>query len=363
MDIDTDQENQLDQEHAENQSDRSDDTQKKGDEGQEKSDDTKGKGAGEEEKSDSNDKKKVTIGSEELLPSIEGDNLFVLESEDADKSDSAAAVVDPEYGRPLFSRPAPGSIKDAETVAWAKPRGGVLYINRYGKKSAGIYRLSSLAQSAGYKTADEQPASGGDKKLDIRAIFGVAWKSQNFGEHAEDDLDLINPAVVRSFRENPTYVLIQYDGDGEMKKAWVTRTTVRASWGNKNADAVIYKAAVEAEERYMEAKTGKRQAISRSPSVGLAQGYVDRQRDKSVGSSRSSFSRSPTPGSRISKSPTPNVSDPIGPAELQDLRVKFLGDYLELLNLGDFSALSARQRADCTDAWNAKKAMYVEATA
>ncbi|KAJ0100632.1 hypothetical protein J7T55_011012, partial [Diaporthe amygdali] len=79
---------------------------------------------------------------------------------------------------------------------------------------------------------------------------------------------------------------------------------MRKSWGNKTADAIIYNSAVEAENRYLEVKTGKRQAFSRSPSVGLAQALVDAQRENPVNRSRSSMSRSSTPVSRSTASPT-----------------------------------------------------------
>ncbi|KAH8747993.1 hypothetical protein F5883DRAFT_697842 [Diaporthe sp. PMI_573] len=117
----------------------------------EKAGDTQGE---EQAKEESEDKKK---SADDPVPSIElnqggssSDNLFTSETDPSDESDSESAVFsDPEYGRALYSRPGPKSIKGAETVGWARPSGRTtLYINRYGQTSAASYLLEKFAQTA-----------------------------------------------------------------------------------------------------------------------------------------------------------------------------------------------------------------------
>ncbi|KAJ0100673.1 hypothetical protein J7T55_000237, partial [Diaporthe amygdali] len=180
-----------------------------GERGAEKVGDTQGEEEAKEENKDSkksprlDDKdqarKQVVFGPDIPQPSIErgvgegasGDgNFFVPENQDAEKSDADAAFVDPEYGRPLFSLPEPGSPEDGETVAWAKGNGdGKMFINRCGKKSAGTYRVNNRALSPKYETTKEQKASG-DGKIMIRRIIAVAWTNSNL-QHSTEDLELI----------------------------------------------------------------------------------------------------------------------------------------------------------------------------
>ena len=150
-----------------------------------------------------NRKKKVTIDADQPMPSIEKEgekegysgNLFDSDAEISEISDSesdsdAAAFSDPEYGKPLYSRPGAKSTKNAETVGWSGGR-SMLYINQYGKKSAARYRLEKYAQPPEYE--DDPPEAQkvsnpknrlGDERLDngkfkytkrhIRGIYGVA---------------------------------------------------------------------------------------------------------------------------------------------------------------------------------------------
>jgi hypothetical protein len=282
----------------------------------------------EQAKEDSGDKKK-SAGSDDPLPSVElnqgdsnSENLFTPEADPSDASDSeSAAFSDPEYGKALYSRPGPKSMKDAETVGWARPSGRTtLYINQYGKKNAARYRLEKFAQSAEYedKPPQDHNVSNSVKRIDnekradgswkytkrhIKGIFGVAWKVSSTGKDREDDLDLINPDLVTKWTDVPSYILIAWDLEqGQVKKCWEPRATLRSRWGKKDADVAIYEAAVTAEERYIEGQTGKRRAISKSPSVGLAQSHVDRQRARSLGTARLSASRSVTPGANANPS-------------------------------------------------------------
>lgn len=49
------------------------------------------------------------------------------------------------------------------------------------------------------------------------------------------------------------------------------------------------------EERYSDVKTGKRRALSRSPSVGLADGAVRKEREKSLEAGPERGTRETTP--------------------------------------------------------------------
>lgn len=309
--------------------------------------------------------------------------LFVDESEaegslieeegetDNDSDTDAAAFSDDEYGKALYTFPGTNRVSNVETVGWAGGR-FTGFVNMYGKKSAARYRLERFAFPAKYEDdlPKEQKVSNpknryGDERSDngkyrytrrhIRGIFGVAWKGASQGI-SRGDLDRINPDLVNSWRDTPTYVLIAWDIDGRIQKHWETRHTLRARWGTKDADIAIYQAAVEAEDRYNEAKNGKRLAKSRSPSVGLAAAHVQKHREKSLGISRSSPSRT-TPTTRSSKSAQRGGKD------FDDLRQEFLTSYLELLGVDDFKDLPRTEKRDCIAAWNEEKAAYLEATA
>ncbi|KAF4455625.1 hypothetical protein F53441_2094 [Fusarium austroafricanum] len=320
---------------------------------------------------------------EAVIPSIEtpgptGDvedegGLFKTDSEtesDGDDSDvnsdsdsDSAAFSDEEYGKALYTFPGTKPVKDVKTVGWSGGR-FTGYINMYGKKSVARYRLERSAFPAQYEDSPpkEEKVSNpknrhGDKlndsgklkytKRHIRGIMAVAWKSAGPGV-SRNDLDCINPDLVDNWRGVPTYVLIAWDIDGVIHKTWETRACLRDRWGKKDADIAIYEAAEEAEERYVEAKTGKRPAKSRSPSVGLAQGHVRKHREKSLGTNRSSPSRSAR-AIRASKTPQRNTKT------IEELRVEFLNNYLELLGVEDFTDLSNSEKRDCIAAWNEEK--------
>ncbi|KAH6883885.1 hypothetical protein B0T10DRAFT_463250 [Thelonectria olida] len=336
---------------------------------------------GEKDAEESKDRKSTKKPKKAIVRSIENpdggedseDNggLFVSDHEtdsdsDSDSDSNSAAFSDAEYGKALYTFPGTKPVKDVKTVGWSGGR-FTGYINMYGKKSAARYRLGRFAFPADYE--DSQPKHEkvsnpnnryGDELLDngkfkytkrhIRGIFGVAWKGSGVGV-SRDDLDCINPDIVQNWRNSPTYVLIAWDIDGEIKKTWETRACLRDRWGKKDADIAIYEAAVEAEGRYMEAKIGKRLAKSRSPSVGLAQGHVRKHREKSLGIKRSSPFRS-TPTTRASKSPQPETKT------LEELREEFLNDYLELLGAEDFADLPWSEKRECMAAWREEKSLY-----
>ncbi|KAF9771185.1 hypothetical protein IL306_011188 [Fusarium sp. DS 682] len=327
---------------------------------------------------------------EALLPSIEkpdpSDNaedeqgLFKSDSEtesdgsdfdsnsdlDPDSDSDSAAFSDEEYGKALYTFPGTKPVKNVKTVGWSGGR-FTGYINMYGKKSVARYRLERSAFPAQYEDSPpkEEKVSNpknrhGDKLMDsgkfkytkrhIRGIMAVAWKSAGPGV-SRNDLDCINPDLVDNWRGVPTYVLIAWDIDGDglnIKKTWETRACLRDRWGKKDADIAIYEAAEEAEDRYVEAKIGKRPAKSKAPSVGLAQSHVLKHREKSLGVKRSSPSRS-THAVRASKSPPRDIKT------VEELKTEFLNDYLELLGVKDFTDLSSEERRDCIAAWRVEK--------
>jgi hypothetical protein len=268
---------------------------------------------------------------------------------------------DPEHGLPLFHRPVPKHGDDVATVGWASGI-STRYINMYGKKSAARYRLEGSASSAEYEA--KQPSSeqvnnhhnryGDRRHLDnkfeftkrhILAIFGVAWEGAGTDEF-EDDLDYIDPDLHKGPGNKwpTTYVLIAWKVGDETKKSWEPRQTLRARWGKKDADKAIFDAACEAESRYSGAKTGERNATSRSPSVGLVGETTQRFRQQSPfvsKSPRSHGSQSPTPASMSSK-----------------LLEEFRTDYLECAGVSSFNNLSSRDKAEFVKAWQHAKAEY-----
>ncbi|KAG9196817.1 hypothetical protein G6514_004065 [Epicoccum nigrum] len=312
--------------------------------------------------------------------------LFVPETE----PDPASEPEDPEYGAPLFTRPGPQLGNNVTTVGWTSGR-KTQYINMYGKKSAARYRIEDAADTAEYEdslqTEDKKQQCVtlrknrfGDRKLDndkweftkrhMRSIYGVAWEGAGTGDSAAD-LKLIEPYEGRP-RWPGTYVLVAWvtgtylDTSGASKekieKAWETRATLRARWGTKSADENIYKAACEAEMRYEEAVTGKRRAVSRTPSVGLIDADLRRFREQSLAADQASSSgnrqslvpetsRSGTPGVRASSVQS-----------LAGLLEEFKLGYCECAGVASFKDLDAAGKADFVQAWQLAKAKAIGAS-
>ncbi|KAJ4157478.1 hypothetical protein NW754_009121 [Fusarium falciforme] len=283
----------------------------------------------------------IFVKESEPEPDSDSDSDFNSDS-DSDSDSDSGAYSDVEYGKALYTFAGTKPVKDVKTVGWSGGR-FTGYINMYGKKSAARYRLERSAFPAEYE--DNRPKNEkvsnpnnryGDKLSDsgkfkytkrhIRGIFGVAWKAAG-PRVSRHDLDCINPDLVDNWRGVPTYVLIAWDINGDIQKTW---------------------------ETYMEAKTGKRPAKSRSPSVGLAQGHVRKQREKSLGMNRSSPSRSART-TRASKSPQRGTNT------LEELRQEFLDNYLELLGVQEFADLDISERRDCVNAWKEEKALQFPA--
>ena len=309
--------------------------------------------------------------------------LFVPEIE----PDSASEPEDPEYGAPLFTRPGPKLGDNVTTVGWTDGR-KTQYINRYGKKSAARYRIEDAADTAEYEdslqTEDKKQQCVtlrknryGDRKLDndkweftkrhIRSIYGVAWEGAGTGDSAAD-LKLIEPYEGRP-RWPVTYILVAWvtgtylgtDGATKEKidKAWETRATLRARWGTKSADKHIHEAAREAEMRYEEAVTGKRRAVSRTPSVGLIEADLQRFREQSLTADRSSSS-----GNRQSLAPETSISNAPG-VRTDSMQVlarsleNFKLNYCECAGVTSFEDLSPANKADFVQAWQFTKASAI----
>ena len=312
--------------------------------------------------------------------------LFVPETE----PDPASEPEDPEYGAPLFTRPGPQLGDNVTTVGWTSGR-KTQYINMYGKKSAARYRIEDAADTAEYEdslqTEDKKQQCVtlrknrfGDRKLDndkweftkrhMRSIYGVAWEGAGTGDSAAD-LKLIEPYEGRP-RWPGTYVLVAWvtgtylDTNGASKekieKAWETRATLRARWGTKSADGNIYKAACEAEMRYEEAVTGKRRAVSRTPSVGLIDADLRRFREQSLAADQASSSgntQSLVPGT--SRSGTPGVRAS-SVQSLAGLLEEFKLGYCECAGVASFKDLDAADKADFVQAWQLAKAKAIGAS-
>ena len=312
--------------------------------------------------------------------------LFVPETE----SEPASEPEDPEYGAPLFTRPGPQLGDNVTTVGWTSGR-KTQYINMYGKKSAARYRIEDAADTAEYEdslqTEDKKQQCVtlrknrfGDRKLDndkweftkrhMRSIYGVAWEGAGTGDSAAD-LKLIEPYEGRP-RWPGTYVLVAWvtgtylDTNGASKekieKAWETRATLRARWGTKSADENIYKAACEAEMRYKEAVTGKRRAVSRTPSVGLIDADLRRFREQSLAADQASSSgntQSLVPGT--SRSGTPGVRAS-SVQSLAGLLEEFKLGYCECAGVASFKDLDAADKADFVQAWQLAKAKAIGAS-
>ena len=312
--------------------------------------------------------------------------LFVPETE----PEPASEPEDPEYGAPLFTRPGPQLGDNVTTVGWTSGR-KTQYINMYGKKSAARYRIEDAADTAEYEdslqTEDKKQQCVtlrknrfGDRKLDndkweftkrhMRSIYGVAWEGAGTGDSAAD-LKLIEPYEGRP-RWPGTYVLVAWvtgtylDTNGASKekieKAWETRATLRARWGTKSADENIYKAACEAEVRYGEAVTGKRRAVSRTPSVGLIDADLRRFREQSLAADQASSSgntQSLVPGT--SRSGTPGVRAS-SVQSLAGLLEEFKLGYCECAGVASFKDLDAADKADFVQAWQLAKAKAIGAS-
>ena len=312
--------------------------------------------------------------------------LFVPETE----SEPASEPEDPEYGAPLFTRPGPQLGDNVTTVGWTSGR-KTQYINMYGKKSAARYRIEDAADTAEYEdslqTEDKKQQCVtlrknrfGDRKLDndkweftkrhMRSIYGVAWEGAGTGDSAAD-LKLIEPYEGRP-RWPGTYVLVAWvtgtylDTNGASKekieKAWETRATLRARWGTKSADENIYKAACEAEMRYEEAVTGKRRAVSRTPSVSLINTDLRRFREQSLAADRASSSgnrQSLVPGTSRSSTPGVRASSV---QSLASLLKEFRLSYCECAGVASFKDLDAANKADFVQAWQSTKAKAIDAS-
>jgi hypothetical protein len=198
-----------------------------------------------------------------------------------------------EHGPPLYAPPKAEDIPGSDTVAYQLGRLVKTYINRYGPKNAGCYRIEPIALNPQYEaqlSADDamrithntcSPANSagsqrnpdGTRTYDSRHllyIVAVAWGVKGTGMPREEDLELLRPEKNKKWREIPTKVLVAWQVDkNKVVKCWETRSTIRDRWRKANADEAIYQAACKGWERYMQVVHGTRQPLDRSPSAGF----------------------------------------------------------------------------------------------
>ncbi|KAM0490992.1 hypothetical protein ACHAPB_009214 [Verticillium nonalfalfae] len=278
-----------------------------------------------------------------------GSPLFVRPK--SPPQDDKKFELDEDGQKALFVRHTLKHSEHFQTVGWGRGT-TTFYINRHGRKSASKYRLESFAESAEYEERernDEDPYKVtnsenryGDKKLPsgkwrytkrhIIGIWGVAWACP-IG--CQNDLNLINPDIVEKWPT--TYVLIMWDIDGNRKKSWETRSSLRNRWTKKDADDAIYRAACEAEARYNDTEAGLRAATSRSPSRGLAEVDTARFRAQShdVGNQ----------GRSVRFQDTDDLSDALA---------DFKASYAQLLGKS-FSEMSIKEKSEMVSAWQVQK--------
>ncbi|KAL9082814.1 MAG: hypothetical protein Q9165_008773 [Trypethelium subeluteriae] len=310
-------------------------------------------------------------------------------------SGSDKSYSDSEYGNALFQISALSFGEKVETLGWI---GGVAkqYVNRYGPKNAARYRIDDFSDSAEYNdpmdkkisvqtnrlgdVLDESTGKFKYTKRHIRGLYGVAWKGMEDIDDAAEDLRLLDPKEIAekkadgSIKKTPVvYVLVAWEKEGSKVYTWETRTALRVRWGTKAADKYIYQAACEQEERYIEYKTGKRQGLSRSPSVGLVNEHVSKEREKSYAAEREKHQRSSTPSPRSprsvrstpsvpdrAKSPRSNVSKErkIQKETMEEFKKRFEADYCEWLEAKNFSELPPEEKAEFVKAWKFAKANW-----
>ncbi|KAE9987532.1 hypothetical protein EG328_002517 [Venturia inaequalis] len=276
-----------------------------------------------------------------------------------------------EHGPPIVFIPVPKTTEGDGTVGWTS-LWGKLYLNRYGKKSHATYRvekdcvdgydkpdeenINSLLNRRGHLKVNENSTERKYTRRHINRILAVAWQGKIATTADEEfdrseDLDLINPAIKPDKTKYPrTYVYVRWLIDGEFVKTWEPRTELQVRYGAKLANDIIFTAAKEQEERYSDAKTGKRRASSRSPSVGLADGAVREEREKSLEAERKRGTRETTPRTA---------------AKVSDLVMKLMDEFKEmhlaLKGVEMYEELDTEEKAEFFDEWKEYKAARIKA--
>jgi hypothetical protein len=210
-------------------------------------------------------------------------SLFVAKK-DSSEHDSTSG--EDEYGPALFFKPESEHRSNGVTVGWCSLHGRT-YINRYGPKNAGRYRLERDADTADYE--DRPPSNsnvsdgynryGDRKRLGGKYVYTKRHFRGIFAEaSAGAGLSPMDPEEKRK-RWTTTYALTAWMVEeknpktGEMqnvvKKAWEPRTVIRRLFGKVEGDKNINIAARAGEVRYKEFLEGTRLALERSPSVDL----------------------------------------------------------------------------------------------
>jgi hypothetical protein len=267
-------------------------------------------------------KKKVTVKQEEEETDEEA--LFAvnsIESDDDEEDDGDEKPEDPELGTALVGAENPESSEDFETLGWTNK----FFINRYGPRNAGVFRLerkkerdyekltAECVSNKAYGYGRAYDDTSGDYKYDkdshVVGIFGVAWK-HDMSLDRRENVELMNPDKYWKdcgYAIPTTYVLLVWKISGERCKSWETRTVIRRLWGSiTEADKDIYKAARVQEKRRGEFETGDREAESRDASVALERATTPPRTSPARGSRKLSppkESRRHTPAKVASQSP------------------------------------------------------------
>ncbi len=208
--------------------------------------------------------------------------LFIDDDDDTNDDQANGNVttkdeLDDGYGIITPPRQAPKGPSGEDGVLEAYCLKPDMAIMRYGPRNAPIYRWrrGPVPQDGRDKALDMKKRKLDDKldgnykytADDIMGIQGACWSwNEAEYENFKNDpygLRLINPAKVHK-RFPQTLCKISWQ-DGT--KTWETRTGVRRLYGNghKYADRKIYENMRLHVDRYVEHKTGRRPALSRSP--------------------------------------------------------------------------------------------------
>ncbi|KAF2197902.1 hypothetical protein GQ43DRAFT_494748 [Delitschia confertaspora ATCC 74209] len=175
-----------------------------------------------------------------------------------------------------------------QTVAWGSGP-GKFYIIQLGSSGRTVYRRDRdfvvvKGNDTEWKEGDHSKKictmnRFGEKKDDrdkiiytkrhLKAVYGVPLDLEKH-HTVERALEELNPDTLRD-RWETVHILVGWDLllNGEITKAWETRTSLRQRWGKDNADRIIYEAACRAEKRYQEGggASFSKSAVMQAPGV------------------------------------------------------------------------------------------------
>ncbi|KAH8772308.1 hypothetical protein BGZ57DRAFT_954121 [Hyaloscypha finlandica] len=193
---------------------------------------------------------------------------------------------------PAQAREASGQSHGGKIVAWRQQDRSKPVIVMYGPQNAAKYERSTAAREDNDFDEDETAQFGPDNRLgdvkvnkkfvrrkrELMSILGLAYNC---------DLDDLQPREKGEKRRLPPLeIWVKWKIDGEIKKVWEIRSSIRHLFSNvKKADTYIYDAAKWHAKRHQEWLDGQREAKDKSPT--------------------------PDPNSRLSSTPEPTGTKPI----------------------------------------------------